>query len=84
MSESREEEIISLSYEIASVILHEKYGAFEDYTFYTLYLKPNRELYNTIYRNGENIIMVSPSEIRMQMIDELSSVVQKLKTLDCE
>ena len=64
--------------------LHEKYGAFEDYTFYTLYLKPNRELYNTIYRNGENIILVSPSEIRMQMIGELSSVVQKLKTLDCE
>ena len=64
--------------------LHEKYGAFEDYTFYTLYLKPNRELYNTIYINGENIILVSPSEIRMQMISELSSVVQKLKTLDCE
>lgn len=64
--------------------LHEKYRAFEDYTFYTLYLKPNRELYNTIYINGENIILVSPSEIRMQMISELSSVVQKLKTLDCE
>lgn len=31
MSESREEEIISLSYEIASVILHEKYGAFKSY-----------------------------------------------------
>lgn len=64
--------------------LHEKYGAFEDYTFYTLYLKPNREIYNTIYRNGENMILVSPSGIRMQMIDELSSVVQRLKTIDCE
>ena len=64
--------------------LHEKYGAFEDYTFYTLNLKPNRELCNTIYRNGDNIILVSPSKIRMQMMDELASVVQKLKTIDCE
>lgn len=64
--------------------LHEKYGSFEDYTFYTFNLKPNRELFNTIYRNGENMILVSPSRIRKQMIDELSSVVQKLKTIDRE
>lgn len=31
MSESREEEIVKLSYEIASVILHKNYGAFESH-----------------------------------------------------
>ena len=58
--------------------LHDKYGAFEGYTFYTLNLKPNRELYNTIYRNGESIILISPSRIRERMIQELTKVVHKM------
>lgn len=64
--------------------LHDKYEAFEGYTFYTLNLKPNRELYNALYRNGDNLILVSPSRIWEKMIEELSSVVQRLKSINCE
>lgn len=45
------------------VLLHEKYKAFNSYTFYSFNLKPNRELYNVIYRNGDNIILISPDSI---------------------
>lgn len=61
--------------------LHDKYNAFDGYTFYTLYLKPNRELYNTIYRNGESIILISPSQIRERMIQEMTNTLRRLKNV---
>ena len=60
---------------------HDKYEAFSEYTFYGLTLKPNRELYNTIYRNGDNIVLLSPSKIRENMIRELANLVEKLKSI---
>ncbi|MDY3892890.1 MAG: WYL domain-containing protein [Candidatus Cryptobacteroides sp.] len=64
--------------------LHDKYEDFEDYTFYTLNIKPNRELYNTLFSNGENIILLSPSRIRENMILELTSSLEKMKSARCE
>lgn len=61
--------------------LHDKYGAFDGYTFYSIDVKPNRELYNTIYRNGENIILISPARIRERMIQELSASLERLKSI---
>ena len=61
--------------------LHNLYGAFEGYTFYCLTLKPNRELFNAIYRNGDNVILLSPNRIREKMILELSSSLAKLSSL---
>ena len=64
--------------------LHEKYGAFEGYTFYNLNLKPNRELYNTIYRNGDNIVLLSPTRIRENMIKELTATLERMKSVRSE
>lgn len=64
--------------------LHDKYGAFGGYTFYGLTLKPNRELYNTIYRNGDNIILLSPSRIRENMIQELTATLERMKSVRSE
>jgi len=64
--------------------MHDKYGAFEGYTFYTLNLKPNRELYNTIYRNGDNIVLLSPSRIRENMIQELTASLERMKSVRSE
>lgn len=64
--------------------LHDKYGAFEGYTFYTLNLKPNRELYNTIYRSGDDIVLLSPDKIRENMIQELTSSLEKMKSVRSE
>ena len=64
--------------------LHDTYPAFEAYTFYTLSLKPNRELYNTIYRNGDNIILISPSRIREKMISELGAAIELMKSANGE
>ena len=61
--------------------LHDRYKAFDGYTFYGLNLKPNRELYNAIYRNGSNVILISPSSIREKMIQELSSVLSLLNDI---
>ena len=66
------------------VELHRKYDAFKDYTFYSLTLKPNRELYNTIYRNGDNIILVTPPRIRKKMTQELSRMILALKSIKDE
>lgn len=64
--------------------LHEKYGAFDGYTFYNLNLKPNRELYNTIYRNGDNIVLLSPARIRENMIKELTATLERMKSVRSE
>lgn len=61
--------------------LHDKYGAFDGYSFYSINVKPNRELYNTIYRNGEDIILISPTGIRERMIQELSASLKRLKSV---
>ena len=62
--------------------LHTKYSDFDGFTFYSLKLKPNRELYNTIDRNGENIILITPARIRNKMILELSSVLSSLNSIN--
>ena len=64
--------------------MHEKYSAFEGYSFYALTLKPNRELFNTIYRNGDNVILVSPDRIREKMIQELTASLERLKSVQGE
>lgn len=64
--------------------LHKKYPSFEDYTFYGLKLKPNRELYNTIYRNGDRILLVSPRDIRGRMVKELENSLKLLKSVKSE
>ena len=61
--------------------LHDTYGAFGGYTFYGLNLKPNRELYNAIYRNGESVILISPTTIRKKMIQELTSSIEMLNSI---
>lgn len=61
--------------------LHKSYSAFEGYTFYSLTLKPNRELYNTIYRNGENVLLISPTRIREVMIHELTNSIERLRSV---
>lgn len=60
--------------------LHDKYSAFEEYTFYTLTLRPNREMYNTIYHSGDNIVLLSPDVIRETMIQELTASVERMKS----
>ena len=64
--------------------LHEKYRAFDGYTFYSIDVKPNRELYQAIYRNGDDIILVSPNRIREKMVQELSSSLGKLNSIPNE
>lgn len=66
------------------VRLHGKYDAFAGYTFYGLELKPNREFYNLIYRNGENIILIEPESIRTQMKQEISSVLELMGSIKSE
>ncbi|MBO4922552.1 MAG: WYL domain-containing protein [Bacteroidales bacterium] len=61
--------------------LHDKYTDFENYTFYSLYLKPNRELYNTVYRYGEDVILLSPRRIRERMIQEATVLLDKLNSI---
>ena len=64
--------------------LHQEYDSFDGYTFYGLNLKPNREFFNYIYQNGEDILLVSPRTIREKMIEELESSLYKLKSIRCE
>lgn len=62
--------------------LHKQYPAFADYTFYGLELKPNREFYNLVYRNGDNILLVSPKSIREKMVEELERSLSLLKRIN--
>lgn len=61
--------------------LHQKYQTFTGYTFYGLELKPNREFYNHVYRNGDNILLVSPRDIREKMVAELENSLARLKSV---
>ena len=62
-------------------LLHNKYRSFTGYTFYGLELKPNREFFNMVYRNGDNILLVSPKSIRDKMVKELEDSLKKLKSV---
>ena len=64
--------------------LHNRFCAFEGYTFYGLTLRPNRELYNIIYRNGENVILIAPTRIRERMVKEIDSSLRLLKSVALE
>lgn len=64
--------------------LHKRYRSFIGYTFYGLELKPNREFYNMVYQNGENILLVSPKIIRDKMVCELESMLQRIKSIQEE
>ena len=61
--------------------LHNRYKAFKDYTFYGLTLKPNRELLNTIFRNGKDIILITPKNLREIMMKELSESLEMIKSI---
>lgn len=61
--------------------LHVKFNAFSDYTFYGLELKLNREFYNLILSFGKNVILLSPDEVRLSIINELNDTVSLLKTV---
>lgn len=61
--------------------LHEQFRAFAGYTFYRLEVKPNRELYNDIYRYGDNMLLVSPASIRERMVEELENSLMKLRSI---
>ena len=61
--------------------LHVKYNAFSEYTFYGLELRLNREFYNLIFSFGKNVILLSPDEVRLSMINELNDTVSLLKTV---
>lgn len=64
--------------------LHNEYRSFTGYTFYGLELKPNREFFNMIYRNGNNILLVSPKTILGKMIEELEDSLKKLNSVHGE
>lgn len=59
--------------------LHREYPAFKGYTFYGLNVKPNRELVNTVLRNGDDVILVSPKRLRDCIAVELEAILSKLK-----
>lgn len=63
--------------------LHNKY-AVKGYTFYSIEVKPNRELYNQIYMYGENVLLVSPDDIRKNMIAEMDQTLNFLKSMISE
>lgn len=64
--------------------LHKRYHSFTGYTFFGLELKPNREFYNMVYRNGNNILLVSPKSIRDKMVEELEDSLKRLKSVNGE
>ena len=64
--------------------LHNKYNTLNDYTFYGIEVKPNRELYNQIYMFGENVLLVTPENIRHNMIKELSESLGILNSIHGE
>lgn len=66
------------------VVLHKKYSGFDGYTFYRLSLKPNRELYNAIYSNGEDVLLITPESIRKKMVSELGNALNKLADIQSE
>ena len=64
--------------------LHGEYREFGDYTFYGLCVKPNRELYNAIYRSGDDVLLVFPKDIREKMKEELTASLKLLQSISDE
>ena len=58
--------------------LHKELSQFNDYDFYSLEIKPNREFFNLVFRNGENIILISPAALRDKMTEEYKRVLALL------
>ncbi|MBQ3383065.1 MAG: WYL domain-containing protein [Bacteroidales bacterium] len=61
--------------------LHIKYPSFEGYTFYGLEIKPNREFFNKIFMNGDDILLISPKPLRDKMCLELESALKRMKNI---
>ena len=61
--------------------LHVVFSGFKGYTFYGLELIPNREFYNLIYKYGDDIILISPADIRGKMASELERSLILLKSI---
>lgn len=61
--------------------LHSLHPDFTSYIFYGMKIIPNPEFYNLIYRHGDNVILLSPSDIRVSMISELESSLALLKSI---
>lgn len=62
-------------------LLHSKYAAFDDYTFYGLEVRPNRELYSHIYHTGDNVVLLSPQRIKENMVRELTHLLEMMKSV---
>lgn len=60
-----------------SVSLHNQYPGFEDYTFYKLYLIPNKEMRKAIMREGSDIILLSPEDQRKIILEQARMIVEK-------
>lgn len=58
-----------------------QYPAFMGYTFYGIKVKPNRELYNLIYKYGEDVILIAPRNLRDNMRQEYLKILSKLDSL---
>ena len=58
--------------------LHKEHFQFIDYSFFSLEIRPNREFFNLIFRNGENTIMISPSYLRDKMTEEYKRILDLL------
>ena len=64
--------------------MHAKYPALDEYAFYKLSLRLNREFYSTVYRLCPEVIIVSPEEIRDKMVADYSQIIDTIKKLGRE
>ena len=64
--------------------MHARYPALEDYSFYMLDLRLNREFFSTVYRLCPEVIIVSPKDVREKMLADYSQVIDILNSLGRE
>ena len=64
--------------------MHARYPALEDYSFYMLDLRLNREFYSTVYRLCPEVIIVSPKDVREKMLADYSQVIDIINSLGRE
>lgn len=64
--------------------MHARYPALEDYSFYMLDLRLNREFYSTVYRLCPEVVIVSPEEVRDKMAADYSQIIDTIKKLGRE
>lgn len=60
---------------------HKKHKYLKGYSFYSIKVKPNKELYNHILMYGENILLVSPKELRVNLITVMEKSLLLTKSL---